>query len=82
MSNVSTTDAETLDGQDSTDFAASGHTHPLGDVNGHDKAAHDSLGIDADTVDGQHAGDLGKSDAEVLEAALPMSEGFAPGYLG
>lgn len=41
-----------------------GHTHSggtdgtaiaTGDLTGHDKAAHDALGIDADTVDGSHA---------------------------
>ncbi len=36
-------------------FPPSAHTHPLDDITGHTKAAHDALGIDADTVDGQHA---------------------------
>lgn len=44
-----------------------GHTHSggsdgtaiaTGDLTGHDKAAHDALNIDADTVDGSHAADL------------------------
>lgn len=36
-------------------YPPSAHTHPLSDVTGHNKSAHDALGIDADTVDGQHA---------------------------
>lgn len=40
--------ADLLDGNDATDFASSGHTHPGGDIT--------SQVGDADTVDGNHAG--------------------------
>jgi hypothetical protein len=39
-------------------FPPSTHTHPLSDVTGHDKASHDALNINADTVDGKHASDF------------------------
>jgi len=35
--------------------APQAHTHPCSDLTDHDKAAHDALNIDADTVDGVHA---------------------------
>lgn len=36
-------------------FPPSAHMHLLSEITGHDKAAHDVLDIDADTLDGQHA---------------------------
>lgn len=39
-------------------------------------------GLDADTVDGKEAAEIGRTDADVLTSALPTSEGFAPGFLG
>ena len=34
------------------EFAPTNHTHPLSQITGHDKAAHDALGIDAATLGG------------------------------
>lgn len=42
----------------------------------------DGKADDADMVDGQHAADLGKSQAEVQEDALIHGEGYAPGFTG
>lgn len=39
-------------------------------------------GLDADTVDGKDAEEIGRTDADVLNSALPANEGFAPGFLG
>jgi hypothetical protein len=49
------TDAETLEGEDGDyylDRANHTGTQTLGTITGHDKAAHDALDIDADTLDG------------------------------
>jgi hypothetical protein len=53
-------DADRLDGMDSAAFSAASHNHDSRYVNGsdHTKAAHDALNIDADTLDGEHAGSL------------------------
>jgi hypothetical protein len=37
---------------------------------------------DADTVDGQHAEEIGKSSDEVRSDALVHNDGFAPGFGG
>lgn len=38
-----------------SDYPPSSHTHLLNEITDHNKTAHDALGIDADTLDGQHA---------------------------
>ena len=53
------------------DHAPKAHTHPVAELTDHNKAAHDALDIDADTVDGAHLADLA-TDAELAtHAALP-----------
>lgn len=68
------------------------HTHPLSDVSGHNKAAHDSLGIDAATLDGldstafQTRTEKGQAngyaslgaDGKVPSGQLPASGGADP----
>jgi len=44
----------------------------LSKITGHDKAAHDALNIDADTVDGYHAGDFEKT------ANKGVADGYCP----
>ena len=53
-------DAQELDGNDSTAFAPASHLHDSRYVktSAHTTSAHDSLGIDAATVDGKNAADM------------------------
>jgi hypothetical protein len=52
VSNVSSTDADTIDGQEPSALSV-------------DHAATANSAADADTVDGQHAADLGRSNSEI-----------------
>jgi len=60
-----------FDGKVDADAIAN-HQHSVTDLLDHDKAAHDVLGIDADTVDGQHA------SAFELVANKGVANGYAP----
>jgi hypothetical protein len=51
-------DADTLDGQHASAFAAASHNHSLSDLTDHTKAAHDALGIDAASLQGKVATDF------------------------
>jgi len=50
------------------DHAPKAHTHPVAELTDHNKAAHDALDIDADTVDGAHLSELA-TDAELAAHA-------------
>jgi len=50
------------------DHAPKAHTHPCSELTDHNKATHDALDIDADTVDGEHA-----------SAFAPAAEGVTNG---
>jgi len=54
-------------------------TTSIGDLTDHDKAAHDALGIDADTVDGAHKTDLEPDFPMKLKPALTRY--VMPGWL-
>jgi hypothetical protein len=48
------------------------HTHPCSELTDHNKATHDALDVDADTVDGLHGADLA-TDAELASHAAQES---------
>jgi len=54
-------------------FPPSSHSHVVADITNHNKAVHDALGIDADTVDGYHL------DQDVRTTASPTFAGITAG---
>ncbi len=60
-----------IDGKPSS-FPPDAHTHPVADLTDHNKATHDALGIDADTVDGLQGSDLEQA------ANKGVANGYAP----
>lgn len=58
-----------------TTFPPESHGHTIGQVTGHTKTLHDGLGIDADTLDGKHASELGGGGGAFgnLDGGVPSS---------
>ncbi len=70
-------DSDLLDGRDSSDFAAAGHNHDGTYVAtaDHTKAAHDTLGIDASTVDGWDSSAFIRGPGQIYRGAIAIPRG-------
>lgn len=53
-----------------------GHTHPIGDITGHNTSIHDALNIDADTVDGAHLSTLCRIGSTDNNAYVEFGSGY------